>query len=796
MPGATSINITVMPLSPVSSKYIAFLLALLYLQVHTVEASVSTSADFPQDVFAKPAFQVRYGSIGKDAVTLPIKRTDAVNILQQQEHSSSSPSNTSSSSTSKHLARLFSSLESAGVQQRSSASLHPAHPPTFLWSLQRASPDHFQLCSIPDFTFTPADKHTSNRPRAAPLSSPRTKQDLIRNAQRLLEPLKSVCLYHTSEWFTYSFCHGREIRQFRRLGPQTAAQKAFKAAGGGDAGKKAALEAAEKVSSLQHPIDDPQYPAYTLGRWTSQSEEIVGDDPRRQPHQKQSLSDAVASTTGVSVSSGVPSLVNTAGLDLVEEVQFGDWDEEELFAAEARALAHFKQSQSSAIEAGHDATNNGVHDSRRHRYLTQRWTNGTLCDMNHQPRTVEVQFHCSNSKPLEDRIVMFKETTICNYVLVIETPRLCADPAFSSEKEDAPLPIHCHQVVEDNYPGPTLGDPDKVSQSPFSEIGDKANQDDAADMLDADSRRPTQDEKAARSEQEAATSSTEQGVEDAATTSHTYGDLSRYGSVHDDYFDEALGGHGALFQEYEQDNDHDHEHDHDHDHNAPFHQHNDDIAEAEAEVVVEIGFDENGQVLVNKVIESPAKFPPTPAEGKEFRRRENGKKRNDDDSSDDTKDRPVDIQLDIDDFLSVLRGGEGASLEKKLAEKISDLLSKEMQQQQQQRDSSPENAGAGKEQKPQTPDEMAKLYKRFMSAITGEKAGTKSSSEDGRGAMKDKAQGQGKQPPALRMEKVGDSLSERVKRFYEAKERESKAQSEKKKGGSTPPAHVAEHLEL
>ncbi|CCF48630.1 hypothetical protein NDA11_004561 [Ustilago hordei] len=734
-------------LAPANPRSIVFLLSLLYLQAYTVDAAISTSAGFPQDVFAKPAFQVRLGGLLKDTSTLPIKRTDAVRILEQQEASSSS------SSSSLFNRETWHSLSVPGNSDSYPSYTQEGNSRTLFWSLQRSSPTELQLCSIPDFTYTPAVKQR----RGAP-TPPRSKQQLIRNAQALLDPLKKVCLYHTTDWFTYSFCHGKEIRQFRRLGPQSAAHKAFKKAGGGEAGKKAALEAAEKVNSFVHPVADPEYPAFILGRWTPQSEEIVDENPthQQQPALEESKGVSAVSSSNSANRGGMGSLVNSAGLDLVEEVQFGDWDEEELFAAEAKALSQFKHSDS-AIESS-SATSSGG-ESQRHRHLTQRWTNGTMCDMNHQPRTVEVQFHCSSRKPLEDRIVMFKETTICNYVLVIETPRLCADPAFGSETEDKPLPIECHRVVEDSFGGATLGDPKKVQPA----LGE----------IDAKEASKSQEQGDGEGEGERKETSS---AEEASSTSHTFGDLSRYGSVHDDFFDEALGGHGASFHEYQGE------------------EGLEVGGEEEAEIMVEVSMDEEGRVQVNKVVASSDSA--TNPDAKEVRRREGGKKRSDDttnESGDGEEEETLEIQLDLEDLPSVLRGEEGASLESKLAEQISKVLSSKMLQQYGSSDAEDGEEGKQKKEKQkkgkgkgETPDELAKMYNKLMAGVNGAKE------IKGSGKVKQGKGAAGKQPRPLRMEKVGDSLSERVKRFYDAKEREEGGDGGKKK--EAPP--IAEHLEL
>jgi len=81
------------------------------------------------------------------------------------------------------------------------------------------------------------------------------------------------------------------------------------------------------------------------------------------------------------------------------------------------------------------------------RYLVQRWRDGTVCDKTNKRREIEVQFHCSMT--MTDSIMFVKETRTCHYVLVINTPRLCAEPGFKSRvdhREEAL--IRCRQVVD------------------------------------------------------------------------------------------------------------------------------------------------------------------------------------------------------------------------------------------------------------------------------------------------------------------------------------------------------------
>ncbi|GAA5933273.1 hypothetical protein JCM1841_006575 [Sporobolomyces salmonicolor] len=82
------------------------------------------------------------------------------------------------------------------------------------------------------------------------------------------------------------------------------------------------------------------------------------------------------------------------------------------------------------------------------RYLSQVWEGGTICDKTGLPRTVEVQFHC-NTQTI-DRIALIRETSICRYVMLIHTPRLCAEPLFLegvNKNEQPASSIECRPVV-------------------------------------------------------------------------------------------------------------------------------------------------------------------------------------------------------------------------------------------------------------------------------------------------------------------------------------------------------------
>ncbi|CAE6418751.1 Protein OS-9 homolog [Rhizoctonia solani AG-1 IB] len=83
------------------------------------------------------------------------------------------------------------------------------------------------------------------------------------------------------------------------------------------------------------------------------------------------------------------------------------------------------------------------------RYLVQRWGDGTQCDKTGRKRQIEIQFHCSMSSV--DQIMFVKEVSVCNYLIVIHTPRICSEPGFKSQRDSVKAaPIRCRQVVPED----------------------------------------------------------------------------------------------------------------------------------------------------------------------------------------------------------------------------------------------------------------------------------------------------------------------------------------------------------
>ena len=82
------------------------------------------------------------------------------------------------------------------------------------------------------------------------------------------------------------------------------------------------------------------------------------------------------------------------------------------------------------------------------RYLVQKLSGGTMCDLTGKPRKVEVQFHCHPQSA--DRIGFIKEVSTCSYLMVIYTTRLCNDIAFLPPRETKAHPILCQEILSDD----------------------------------------------------------------------------------------------------------------------------------------------------------------------------------------------------------------------------------------------------------------------------------------------------------------------------------------------------------
>ncbi|KAA8896305.1 glucosidase II beta subunit-like protein-domain-containing protein [Sphaerosporella brunnea] len=198
--------------------------------------------------------------------------------------------------------------------------------------------DRSFLCAIPEVKPPPPMNATEKE-----LSKVEEEKELARATSRgweLLSDLEGKCLYFVSGWWSYSFCHNREVRQFHQLPLQQ--------------------------NNQWPPAEDPETQSYVLGQ--------VSPEATNNPME----------------------------------------------GTELQATGEL-------------------------RYLVQKLGGGTVCDLTGKERKIEVQFHCNSHGT--DRIDWIKEVSICCYLMVIYTPRLCNDVTFLPPRDNKANGITCREVL-------------------------------------------------------------------------------------------------------------------------------------------------------------------------------------------------------------------------------------------------------------------------------------------------------------------------------------------------------------
>ncbi|KAF8654186.1 hypothetical protein AX16_003715 [Volvariella volvacea WC 439] len=122
-----------------------------------------------------------------------------------------------------------SSLKEIGSGSNESGTSADPKPPYSL-EVMKMGPDDTYLCLIPKSLDPPQMPPEDEDSELTPTRS-----------WALLQPLSGTCLYHRQGWFTYSYCHNKEIRQFKELA-QAHSHVGYK------------------------PEEDPEWEAYTLGK--------------------------------------------------------------------------------------------------------------------------------------------------------------------------------------------------------------------------------------------------------------------------------------------------------------------------------------------------------------------------------------------------------------------------------------------------------------------------------------------------------------------------------------------------
>ncbi|KAG7452600.1 uncharacterized protein BT62DRAFT_989723 [Guyanagaster necrorhizus] len=295
------------------------------------------------------------------------------------------------------------SMQSQSIESGDAEETTPKFQERYSLEHMKLGPRDSYLCLIPPPLLPPSE---------SPLPPSQEEDATPAHSWSLLQPLSGSCLYHRQGWFTYSYCHDSEIRQFKELmhghahasTPEIPLFLEF-ISGTFPSSHSALVALSITLVSLYSWGPDP-FPSF-LGGYKPE------EDPKWESY---TLGKAPPASTDVALREGTVELARGAGS----------------------------------------------------RYLVQRWGDGTTCDKTGKSREVEVQFHCSMA--MSDTILFVKESKTCSYVLVINTPRLCGEPGFKSRRDVTEQSIiRCREIVRE-MPNPlpvmqtTLDFPHKLAR--------------------------------------------------------------------------------------------------------------------------------------------------------------------------------------------------------------------------------------------------------------------------------------------------------------------------------------------
>lgn len=248
------------------------------------------------------------------------------------------------------------------------------------------------LCSIPRPAPPSKDVDEIERERIASVTE---GERANRRGWELLEGMKGECIYHVKGWWAYEYCYGQPDSMVKQFHPVV-----------------------EGTGKVKWPLVlDSEEAWFILGR--AQPKESV----KRKKGDKKN--DRTQKTLG-------------------DEQKKGD-DEKDGQTKPGDVDVPSKKDYSSSspfIPEGGHIVNKG--DTS---YLTHHLESGTRCDLTYRHREIEIQYHC-RTDIAHDWIAVVKEITTCSYLMVVQTPRLCKDKAFTKRTVSDGLEIKCRKISE------------------------------------------------------------------------------------------------------------------------------------------------------------------------------------------------------------------------------------------------------------------------------------------------------------------------------------------------------------
>ncbi|KIM24012.1 hypothetical protein M408DRAFT_27454 [Serendipita vermifera MAFF 305830] len=198
-------------------------LALIALVLLSSESLALRSSTLPEDLYAFPKYKIQFLN-GHPVLNVTAQRWLQEGLIDEQEF------------LGLHKVPIVTRTDVKGIASGPEDELATAtqgnqppaskQPPT-LEKLRLGSADYLCLMVPPPAVV------------AAPEDAQHTPQPI--ETWELLQPLEGTCLYHRQGWFSYAYCHGQHVRQFREKDPQL------------------------PIGLINPPLEDPNEPSYTLG---------------------------------------------------------------------------------------------------------------------------------------------------------------------------------------------------------------------------------------------------------------------------------------------------------------------------------------------------------------------------------------------------------------------------------------------------------------------------------------------------------------------------------------------------
>lgn len=264
------------------------------------------------------------------------------------------------------------------------------------------------LCSIPRPAPPSKDADEIEKERIASVTE---AERANKSGWKLLEGMKGECIYHVKGWWAYEYCYGQPDSMVKQFHPVV-----------------------DETGKVRWPLVlDSEQAWFILGR--AQPAESV------KSKKGDKNEDATQKTFGDEQKGDKKK--DGAHKTLGEEQKEGNNEQEGQIKPGDIDVPSKKDSSSSSpfVPEGGHIVNKG--DTT---YLTHHLEFGTRCDLTYRHREIEIQYHC-RTDIAHDWIAVVKEVTTCSYLMVVQTPRLCKDKAFTKKAVSEGLEIKCRKIL-------------------------------------------------------------------------------------------------------------------------------------------------------------------------------------------------------------------------------------------------------------------------------------------------------------------------------------------------------------